>query len=78
MLFRALELRDFARVDIRMEEAENIYLLEINSMASFGRTGSYVYAANVAGYDYARLENKILEIAVVRYKWLILIPMCAI
>ncbi len=65
--FHALELRDFARVDIRMDEAENIYLLEINSMASLGRTGSYVYAANVAGYDYARLINKILEVAAVRY-----------
>ncbi len=65
--FRALELRDFARVDIRMDEAEKIYLLEINSMASLGLTGSYVYAANVAGYDYARLVNKILEVAAVRY-----------
>jgi len=65
--FRALGLRDFARVDIRMDEDENIYLLEINSMASLGQTGSYVYAANVAGYDYARLVNKILEVAAVRY-----------
>lgn len=65
--FRALGLRDFARVDIRMDEDENIYLLEINSMASLGRTGSYVYAANVVGYDYARLINKILEVAAVRY-----------
>jgi D-alanine-D-alanine ligase len=65
--FRALGLRDFARVDIRMDEAENIYLLEVNSMASLGRTGSYVYAANVAGYDYTRLVNKILEVAAVRY-----------
>ncbi|MEA2051775.1 MAG: ATP-grasp domain-containing protein, partial [Euryarchaeota archaeon] len=65
--FRALGLRDFARVDIRMDDAENIYLLEINSMASLGLTGSYVYAAGVAGYNYVRLANKILEVAAVRY-----------
>jgi len=65
--FNVLGLRDFARVDIRIDENENIYLLEINSMASLGRTGSYVHAAKVAGYDYTMLVNKILEVAAVRY-----------
>lgn len=65
--FRALELRDFARVDIRMDEAENIYLLEVNSMASLGRGGSYVYAAGVAGHDFCALVNRMLDVASVRY-----------
>jgi D-alanine-D-alanine ligase len=65
--FRALGLRDFARVDIRMDGDENIYLLEINSMASLGVTGSYVHAAAVAGYDYTRLVNRMVEVAAVRY-----------
>ena len=65
--FNALQLRDFARVDIRMDSDENIYLLEINSMASLGRTGAYVNAAAVAGYDYSALINRILDVAAVRY-----------
>ena len=65
--FNALGLRDFSRVDIRMDEDENIYLLEINSMASLGPTGSFVNAAKVAGYDYTRLVNRIVEVAAVRY-----------
>jgi len=65
--FRALGLRDFARVDIRMDENDNIYLLEINSMASLGVTGSFVHAAEVAGYDYTRLANRIVDVAAVRY-----------
>ncbi len=65
--FNALGLRDFSRVDIRMDEDENIYLLEINSMASLGATGSYVQAAAAAGYDFPALVNKILEVASVRY-----------
>jgi len=65
--FKALQLRDFSRVDIRMDEKENIYLLEINSMASLGRTGAYVNAAAVAGLDYNALINRILDVAVVRY-----------
>lgn len=65
--FKALQLRDFSRVDIRMDESENIYLLEINSMASLGRTGAYVNAAAVAGMDYNALINRILDVSVVRY-----------
>lgn len=65
--FQALELRDFARVDIRVDSNDNIYLLEINSMASLGQNGSYVAAAKVAGYDYCALVNKMLDVAAVRY-----------
>lgn len=65
--FKALGLRDFARVDIRLDQNNSIYLLEINSMASLGATGSYTYAAKVAGYDYTALVNKMLDVAAVRY-----------
>lgn len=65
--FRALGLRDFARVDMRMDVDGNIYVLEINSMASLGATGSYVHAADAAGYDFTALVNKMLEVAAVRY-----------
>lgn len=65
--FLALELRDFARVDIRLDANNNIYLLEINSMASLGPSGSYVAAAKVAGYDYSALVNRMLDVAAVRY-----------
>lgn len=65
--FKALQLRDFSRVDIRLSEEGKVYLLEINSMASLGKTGSYVAAAKVAGYDYSALVNKILDVASVRY-----------
>ncbi len=66
-VFASLDLRDFARVDLRMDTDGNIYILEINSMASLGETGSYVHSANVAGYDYSQLVNKILDVAAVRY-----------
>jgi D-alanine-D-alanine ligase len=54
-------------VDIRVDENDDIYLLEINSMASLGTTGSYVHAASVLGYDYSKLINKMLDVAAVRY-----------
>jgi len=65
--FTTLGLKDFARIDIRTDKDDNVYILEINSMASLGLTGSYVYAAQVAGYDYTALVNKMLDVAAVRY-----------
>jgi D-alanine-D-alanine ligase len=65
--FGSLQLFDFARVDIRLDEADNPYVLEINSMASLGPTGSFVRAAKVAGYSYDELINRILDVAAVRY-----------
>jgi len=65
--FKALHLRDFARVDMRMDSANNIYVLEVNSMASFKRRGSLMKAAQVAGYEFNFFVNKILKIATDRY-----------
>lgn len=65
--FKALNLRDFARVDIRLDRNSNIHLLEINSMASLGESGSYPTAAKMAGYNYEGLVNKMLDVASVRY-----------
>ena len=65
--FKTLNLRDFSRVDIRLDEDDNIFLLEINSMASLGETGSYPTSAKVAGYDFEKLVNKMLDVASVRY-----------
>ncbi len=65
--FKALLLHDFARVDIRMDEKGDFYILEINSMASLGLTGAYFHAAQAAGYDYTSMVNKMLDVAAQRY-----------
>lgn len=65
--FNALHLRDFARVDIRLDEKGEIHLLEINSMASLGESGSYLKAASAIGYNFSSLVNKMLDVAATRY-----------
>lgn len=65
--FNALGISDFARIDIRMDADGTPYVLELNSMASLGRTGSYLYAAQTAGYTYDSLVNRMLDVAAVRY-----------
>ncbi|MCK8060039.1 MULTISPECIES: ATP-grasp domain-containing protein [unclassified Fusibacter] len=66
-VFKSLGLRDFSRVDIRLDEKGDIYILEINSMASLGSTGSYVTAALAYGLDFNSLVNRMLDVATIRY-----------
>jgi D-alanine-D-alanine ligase len=65
--FRACHLRDYARVDIRIDPQGHPFVLEINSMASLGDGGSYVTAAKAAGYDVPQLVNRIVDVARRRY-----------
>ncbi len=65
--FKALECRDFARIDMRMNAEGEFYILEINSLASLGEGSSYVRAAQEIGMDYPALINRIVEIARSRY-----------
>jgi D-alanine-D-alanine ligase len=65
--FQACHCRDYARVDIRVDASGSPFVLEINSMASLGGAGSYVLAARNAGYSFAALVNRIVDVAHVRY-----------
>lgn len=65
--FRALNLYDHARIDIRLDKENNPYLLEINSMVSINPASSFIHAAKTVGISYEQLINKILAAALERY-----------
>ncbi len=65
--FNALGCYDCARVDMRIDKDDNIFVLEVNSLPSMGEHGSYVEAAGVAGLDFAGLANRLVEVASARY-----------
>jgi D-alanine-D-alanine ligase len=65
--FHALGIYDFARIDLRMDADGDLYILELNSMASLGFTGSYVHSVKVAGYTYDSMVNRMLDVAAARY-----------
>lgn len=65
--FASIGCYDCARVDMRVDEDENVYILEINSLASLGAGGSYVAAAKHIGLDYTALINQLVEVASSRY-----------
>ncbi|MBX7170802.1 MAG: ATP-grasp domain-containing protein [Pyrinomonadaceae bacterium] len=65
--FNACHCKDYSRIDIRVDKDGNPFVLEINSMASLGAGGSYVYSAKIAGYDFNSLINRILTVTYQRY-----------
>ena len=65
--FKALNCYDCARVDMRLDNEGNFYILEVNSLPSLGPRGSYVLAAQAVGLDFPRLVNRLVEVASARY-----------
>lgn len=65
--FLALGCADCARLDMRMNDANELYLLEINTLPSLGEHGSYVQGAAAVGMDFAGLVNRLVEVASARY-----------
>jgi D-alanine-D-alanine ligase len=71
--WKALEIRDFCRIDIRCDAQENPYVLEINSPAGLmppeiSMTSYFPLAARSAGIDYQSLLSAIIDSALKRQK----------
>jgi len=65
-MFRALRCRDLARVDLRVDERQHLYFLEINPLPSFDPAGSLGLLAEYLGVSYAQLIGQILAAALRR------------
>jgi D-alanine-D-alanine ligase len=63
---RALRLRDYGRVDLRLSETGEIYVIEVNANCYLERSGEFATAAAVAGIDYPGLIDRIAESAIER------------
>jgi D-alanine-D-alanine ligase len=65
---RALLVRDYARVDLRMSHAQEIYVIDVNANCDLDRTSEFAAGANAFGMDYPALINRIAELALERHK----------
>lgn len=63
---RALLVRDYARVDLRLTDTHDIYVIEVNANCDLGKTSEFAAGAAAAGIDYVTLINRIAELAVER------------
>lgn len=64
--YRALRVRDYGRVDLRLTEANDIYVLEVNASCYLEQDSEFAAAAAAAGLDYTTLVNKIAALAIER------------
>ena len=65
--FTTLGCYDCARVDMRLDDADQFYILEINSLPSLGEHGSYLVGAERVGLDFTAFINRLVEVASARY-----------
>jgi D-alanine-D-alanine ligase len=65
--YRALRVRDYGRIDLRLTDTGDIYVIEVNASCYLEKSSEFAMAAAAAGLDYPTLINKILEQALERY-----------
>ena len=65
--YRALRVRDYGRVDLRLTGTGEIYVLEVNASCYLEKTSEFAMAAEAAGIDYETLIGRIVEAAIERY-----------
>lgn len=66
--YRALRVRDYGRIDLRLTETGEIYVIEVNASCYLEQSGEFVTAAAAHGVDYPTLINRIVELADERHR----------
>ena len=65
--FNALRLRDYARVDLRVNAKGEIYVIEVNPNCYLEKSAEFATAAVHSGMEYPQLIERIVELASARY-----------
>jgi len=64
--YRALRVRDYGRVDLRMDMEGSVYVIEVNASCYLERNSELAMAAQAAGIGYEDLLEKIVQFALER------------
>ncbi len=65
--YGALRLRDYARIDLRVTPAGEVYVIEVNPNCYLEQSGEFARAAAQDGVPYPALIENIMELAAARY-----------
>lgn len=65
--YRALRVRDYGRVDLRLTESGEIYVIEVNASCYLEQESEFAMAAGAADIDYDTLIGRIVNAAMERY-----------
>lgn len=66
--YRALRVRDYGRIDLRLTEAGEIYVIEVNASCYLEQSSEFAVAAAAAEVDYPTLLHRIAEYALERHR----------
>jgi D-alanine-D-alanine ligase len=66
--YRALRVRDYGRIDMRLTEANEIHVIEVNASCYLEQSSEFAAAARAADIDYPTLIQRIVECACERYR----------
>jgi D-alanine-D-alanine ligase len=61
--YRALRVKDYGRVDLRLTDTGEIYVLEVNASCYLEKSSEFAMAAGASGLDYPRLIERIVNLA---------------
>jgi D-alanine-D-alanine ligase len=64
--YQALELRDYGRVDMRLEPDGHVHVIEVNPNPWLSSKAEFAMAARKAGRNYLQLIGEIVELAMAR------------
>jgi D-alanine-D-alanine ligase len=65
--FRALKLRDYGRLDLRLAEDGRVYVIEANPNPWLDPAAEFAMAAKEGGRSYTEMIGRIVELAMERY-----------
>jgi D-alanine-D-alanine ligase len=66
--FMALRFRDYGRIDMRLNEKNEVYVIEANPNPWLASSQEYAMAAKRAGRNYTQLIEEIVNLARSRYQ----------
>ena len=65
--YQALKLRDYGRIDMRLTDKGDVYVIEANPNPWLSRSAEFAMAAKKSGRSYTQLVGEIVELARSRY-----------
>jgi len=65
--YRALRVRDYGRVDLRLTDTGEIYVLEVNASCYLEKSSEFAMSAVASGLDYSRMIERIVNLASERF-----------